>query len=68
MATTIWSGMSDVFSNNVVKILTKGEMQKRIAQVETKRKRQAILTESWIPRKLCTVQLQPLHLVDMALV
>lgn len=46
MATTIWSGMSDVFSNNVVKILTKGEMQKRIAQVETKRKRQAILTES----------------------
>ncbi|KAF3400019.1 hypothetical protein F1880_008272 [Penicillium rolfsii] len=38
-ATTIWSGMSYVFSNNAVKILTKEEIQKRIAQAETKRKR-----------------------------
>jgi cardiolipin synthase len=37
-ATTIWSGMSYVFSNNAVKILTKEEIQKRIAQAETKRK------------------------------
>ncbi|KAJ5368246.1 cardiolipin synthase (CMP-forming) [Penicillium cataractarum] len=37
-ATTIWSGMSYVFSNNAVKILTKEEIQKRIAQAEAKRK------------------------------
>ncbi|KAJ5166390.1 cardiolipin synthase (CMP-forming) [Penicillium canariense] len=36
--TTIWSGLSYVFSNNAVKILTKDEIQKRIAQAEAKRK------------------------------
>ncbi|KAI2787348.1 putative cardiolipin synthase (CMP-forming) [Penicillium oxalicum] len=37
-ATTVWSGLSYVFSNNAVKILTKEEIQKRIAQAEAKRK------------------------------
>jgi len=37
-ATTIWSGLSYVFSNSAVKILTKEEIQKRIAQAEAKRK------------------------------
>ncbi|CAI7567528.1 unnamed protein product [Penicillium pancosmium] len=36
--TTLWSGLSYVFSNNAVKILTKEEIQKRIAQAGTKRK------------------------------
>ncbi|KAJ5674749.1 uncharacterized protein N7477_004683 [Penicillium maclennaniae] len=36
--TTIWSGLSYVFSNNAVKILSKEEVQKRIAQAAAKRK------------------------------
>ncbi|KAJ5980056.1 cardiolipin synthase (CMP-forming) [Penicillium waksmanii] len=36
--TTLWSGLSYVFSNNAVKILTKEEIQKRIAQAGTTRK------------------------------
>ncbi|KAJ5669291.1 cardiolipin synthase (CMP-forming) [Penicillium macrosclerotiorum] len=35
--TTIWSGLSYVFSKNAVKILTKEEVQKRIAQAGAKR-------------------------------
>ncbi|KAJ5600305.1 hypothetical protein N7450_001372 [Penicillium hetheringtonii] len=35
--TTLWSGLSYVFSNNAVKILTKEEIQKRIAQASTKK-------------------------------
>ncbi|KAJ5734745.1 cardiolipin synthase (CMP-forming) [Penicillium manginii] len=34
--TTLWSGLSYVFSNNAVKILTKEEIQKRIAQAGRK--------------------------------
>ncbi|KAJ5783841.1 uncharacterized protein N7518_009518 [Penicillium psychrosexuale] len=36
--TTLWSGLSYVFSNNAVKILSKEEIQKRIAQAAAKRK------------------------------
>ncbi|KAJ5203940.1 cardiolipin synthase (CMP-forming) [Penicillium cinerascens] len=36
--TTIWSGLSYVFSKNAVKILSKEEVQKRIAQAAAKRK------------------------------
>jgi hypothetical protein len=36
--TTIWSGLSYVFSNKAVKILSKEEIQKRIAQAAAKRK------------------------------
>ena len=36
--TTLWSGLSYVFSNNAVKILSKEEIQKRIAQAGAKRK------------------------------
>ncbi|KAJ5248929.1 hypothetical protein N7468_000380 [Penicillium chermesinum] len=36
--TTIWSGLSYVFSNNAVKILSKEEVQKRIAAAAAKRK------------------------------
>jgi hypothetical protein len=36
--TTIWSGLSYVFSNNAVKILSNEEVQKRIAQAAAKRK------------------------------
>ncbi|KAI3103051.1 hypothetical protein CBS147333_7655 [Penicillium roqueforti] len=35
--TTLWSGLSYVFSNNAVKILSKEEIQKRIAQAAAKR-------------------------------
>ncbi|KAJ5302210.1 hypothetical protein N7508_007073 [Penicillium antarcticum] len=36
--TTVWSGLSYVFSNKAVKILSKEEIQKRIAQAAAKRK------------------------------
>ncbi|KAJ5826157.1 hypothetical protein N7474_003295 [Penicillium riverlandense] len=36
--TTLWSGLSYVFSKDAVKILTKEEVQKRIAQAAAKRK------------------------------
>ncbi|KAJ6121953.1 cardiolipin synthase (CMP-forming) [Penicillium capsulatum] len=36
--TTLWSGLSYVFSKNAVKILTKEEVQKRIAEAAAKRK------------------------------
>jgi hypothetical protein len=36
--TTLWSGLSYVFSNNAVKILSKEEIQKRVAQAAAKRK------------------------------
>ena len=36
--TTLWSGLSYVFSNNAVKILTKEEIQKRIAAAAAKKK------------------------------
>jgi cardiolipin synthase len=36
-ATTIWSGLSYVFSKDAVKILTKEEVQKRIARASGKK-------------------------------
>jgi len=37
-ATTIWSGLSYVFSKDAVKILTREEIQKRIAAAAARRK------------------------------
>lgn len=36
--TTLWSGLSYVFSNKAVKILTKEEIQKRIARASANKK------------------------------